>query len=93
MRYYCEYANDQPNGIPIALHEIVKVTGKEFDELVAERKAAKALMLNAAAKGDEIAAGALALENIAMQRDETKFIVTTGMDFDDDDDDVDIRPF
>lgn len=69
----------------------MKTDGKELDELIENRKAARQLALNQAMAGDEICGAMFALETIAQDAG-LGFVARTQQDYSDDDDD-DIRPF
>lgn len=67
-----------------------KLSGKELEELIEDRKAALSLATDAAIRGDPICGGMFALESLA-QRNGLGFIATTMQDYDDEDDSI--RPF
>lgn len=70
----------------------MKRTGKELEEAIANRKIALEMARNAASRGDGVCGGLFALESAAHAAG-LGFLATTAQDYDDDDEDIDVRPY
>lgn len=67
-----------------------KLSGKELEHAIENRKAARQMALNAAIKGNAVCGAMFAMESMASDAG-LGFLATTAQEYSDDDDDI--RPF